>query len=315
MGQKMSVAILGLGNIAQKAYLPILSADESIELLFYNRSEDRLKSTQARYRVENGTTSLACVIESKPKAAFVLTSSHSHFEIVKQLIENDIDVFIEKPATLHSWETNELAALADRKGRILMVGFNRRFAPLHVQAKHAWGDTPISMGIFRKCRANAGYPHLRSQFVEDTIHQIDALRFFCGEGHPVGVTHQVASGCILSAVCSVQLENGGIGIIETAMDAGRWQENYAVIGGGQSLEIDAFWEVTLARGSEQQRWNETYASTWQTTLAGRGFVSEIEHFFECVKTRHTPLTDAWDSVKTQTLLEEMIDLSEKDRSD
>jgi hypothetical protein len=73
--------------------------------------------------------------------------------------------------------------------------------------------------------------------------------------------------------------------------------------------------VTLARGSEQQRWNETYASTWQTTLAGRGFVSEIEHFFECVKTWHTPLTDAWDSVKTQTLLEEMIDLSEKDRSD
>lgn len=314
MAQKMKVAVIGLGGIARKAYLPILTANPSVDLMLYNRSQEPLQAVQALYRVQDGTTSLAQVIERKPTAAFVLTASASHFEIVKKLLEHEIDVFVEKPATLHSWETRELAEFADRNKRILMVGFNRRFAPLHVRAKQAWGDAPISMGIFRKCRASAGYPNLRSQFVEDTIHQIDALRFFCGEGHPVGVTQQVASDRVLSAVCTVQLDNGGIGMVETAMGTGRWQENYAVFGGGQTLEVDAFWQVIYVRGSEQQLWNETYASTWQTTLAGRGFASEVEHFFECVKTRQSPLTDAWDSVKTQTLLEELIDLSEKDRS-
>ena len=315
MGQKMSVAILGLGDIAQKAYLPVLSADESIDLMFYNRYEGRLMLSQARYRVEKGTTSLAQVIESKPKAAFVLTSSPSHFEIVTQLLENGIDVFVEKPATLHSWETKALAELADRKDRILMVGFNRRFAPLHAKAKQTWGEVPVSMGVFRKFRTSVSHPDLGHQFIEDTIHQIDIMRFYCGEGHPVAVTQETTSDRFLGAVCAVRLDSGGIGVIETTMSAGRWQENYAVFGGRQTLEIDAFWEVMLTRGSEQHRWNETYASTWQTTLAGRGFVSEIEHFFDCVKTRQPPLTDAWDSVKTQTLMEEMIDLSEKDRSD
>jgi virulence factor len=313
MGQRMKLAILGLGDIAQKAYLPVLTAHESVDLMFYNRSEDRLKTIQARYRVEDGTTSLARVIDSKPKAAFVLTSSPSHFEIVKQLLENDIDVFVEKPATLHSWETRELAELADRKDRILMVGFNRRFAPLHVKAKGAWGEVPVSMGIFQKFRTSAAHPDLGHQFIDDTIHQIDILRFYCGEGHPVAVTQEKTTDRFLGAVCAVRLDSGGIGIIETTMGAGRWQENYAVFGGGQTLEIDAFWEVMLTRGSQQQRWNETYASTWQTTLAGRGFVSEIEHFFDCVKTRQSPLTDAWDSVKTQVLIEEMVDLAQMDR--
>jgi predicted dehydrogenase len=68
MGQSMKVAILGLGDIAQKAYLPILTAHESVDLMFYNRSEDRLKTIQARYRVEDGTTSLAQVIDSQAQS-------------------------------------------------------------------------------------------------------------------------------------------------------------------------------------------------------------------------------------------------------
>ncbi len=308
MGKK--IAIIGLGGIARKGYLPILSAYDGIDLLLYNRSPEPLKEIQARYRIEHGTSSLDEVIHSKPDAAFVLTSTTSHFSIVKMLLENDIDVFVEKPATLHSWETKALAALADERERVLMVAFNRRFTPLHVKAKQAWGSAPVGMGVFTKFRPNASHPNLEHQLIDDTIHQIDLLRFFCGEGKPVSTTHQSLPDKLLGAVCVVRLDQGGMGIIQTQLQAGQWQERYSLLGGQQTLEIDAFSKVRFTTGGEHQVWKAPYASSWQTTLYGRGFVGQIEHFFSCVETRSQPLTSGWDSVKTQVLAEEIIKLGQ-----
>jgi virulence factor len=307
---KMRVAIVGLGDIARKAYLPILTAHKAVDLILYNRSPESLQEMQALYRIEKGTDSMSHLIEQKPEAAFVLTSSPSHFQIVKQLLKNGIDVFVEKPATLHSWETEELAELADREDRILMVGFNRRFAPLHVKAKKKWGNKPVSMGIFHKYRTHASHPNIQSQLIDDTIHQIDILRFYCGEGHAVSITQETTPDKFMGAVCIVELDKGGIGVIETTMKAGRWQEDYSLMGSEQTMEIDVFSEVSLVRDADQQRWTETYASAWKPTLEGRGFVAEIEHFFSCVEERRMPMTSAWDSVKTQLLIEEMIDLAQ-----
>jgi len=279
MGIKRKVVMVGLGDIAQKAYLPILTAYKGLDLTLYNRSPERLKSTQARYRIKEGTTSLEQVIESQPDAAFVLTASPSHFAIVKQFLENGVDVFVEKPATLHSWETQELAELADKKGRILMVGFNRRYAPLHVKAKHKWGDTPVSMGVFTKFRTSTYHPDLAHQLIDDNIHQIDTLRFFCGDGHAASVTQETTSEKIIGAVCTIRLDSGGIGIIETNMRAGRWQENYTLYGGQMTMRIDVFSKVTLTQGEDQIRWAETYDSSWKPTLEGRGFVSGLKTWY------------------------------------
>ena len=310
--EKMKIAVVGLGDIARKAYLPILTSYDGLDLLFYNRSKAPLEEYQKRYRVAHGTTSLEEVVDRQPTAAFVLTASPSHFEIVKTLLNAGIDVFVEKPATLHSSETRELAELADEKGRILMVGFNRRYAPLHVRAKQIWGDTPVSMGVFTKFRPKDYYPDLAHQLVDDNIHQIDTLRFFCGNGHAVSVTQETTSEKIVGAVCTIKFDNGGIGVLETNMRAGRWEEHYALYGGQKTMRIDVFSKVTLTQGEDQLHWAETYDSSWKPTLEGRGFVGEIEHFFSCVKERQMPQTSAWDSVKTQLLIEEIIALSEKE---
>ena len=307
--KKMKVAVIGLGDIAQKAYLPILGVNEDIDLMIYNRSPEPLKFIQKQYRIENGTTSLEDLINQKPQVAFVLTSPASHFNMVKQLLQNGIDVFVEKPATYYSHETQELAELADKNDLILMVGFNRRYAPLHVKVKRIWGDTPVKMGIFQKLRTFPSHPSLWHQLAVDTIHQIDILRFFCGEAQADKITQEATPDHFLGAVGTLRLDNGGIGVIETNMHAGRWQERYVLYGGQQTMEVEAFSDAILIHGAEQRRWNETYASTWQTTLKGRGFVDEIDHFFECVENRQQPLTSAWESVRTQLLVEALADLA------
>jgi len=304
---KKKIAVIGMGNICKKAYIPILGVNNDLDLMLYNRSPEPLKEIQEKYRVNYGTNDLDQLIADKPEGAFVLTASDSHFTIVKKLLENDIDVFVEKPATMHLAETKELAELADRKGKILMVGFNRRFAPLHLKAKFLWDDKPVGMGIFRKFRSSPAFEDIYRQLYEDTIHQIDLLRFYCGDGRVESVLHDVKEGRLHSAAALIRFDTGGIGLIETNLQAGGWRENYSLYGEKKSVEIEAFSALSIHQGEEKRQWVEPYSSAWQSTLAGRGFEGEINHFLSCLETREQPRTTAWDSVKTQALTEEIID--------
>jgi len=305
---KKKIAVLGLGSICQKAYMPILGAQKDLELMLYNRSLDPLADTQEKYRIDYGTSNLDQLIDDKTQAAFVLTSSDTHFEIVKHLLQNGVDVFVEKPATMDADETRVLAELANENERILMVGFNRRFAPLHIRAKALWGEKPIGMGIFRKFRQNPSFEDRRRQLYEDTIHQIDLLRFYCGEGHVESFVHDSSGEKLLSAAAVIRLESGGIGLIETNLQAGAWREYYSLYGHQKTIEIEAFSKLSITQGTEQKQWAEPYSTAWQSTLAGRGFEAQILHFFDCVKSREQPQTSAWDSLKTQYLTEAIINL-------
>src|SRR5262245_14012243 len=139
------VAIVGLGGIAQKAYLPLLAAWEGVELLVCGRRPESVARVRERYRIERGSCDLDELLSWRPQAALVLTPSATHRTVAGRLLEAGVDVLVEKPATLSSAETAALGDLARACGRVLMVGFNRRFAPLHVQARRLWGSRNVGL--------------------------------------------------------------------------------------------------------------------------------------------------------------------------
>ena len=302
----MRVAIIGLGDIARKAYLPLLTAWEGIEVLLCSRTPATVERLQAQYHLPRGTTDLDEVLSWKPQAAFVLTPSPTHRTIAGRILEAGVDVFVEKPATMRSAETQELAELADARERVLMVSFNRRYAPLHRQARELWGDRAVGLCVLQKHRASAAHPDLFSNYIDDTIHIIDLLRFFCGDGEVVSTVRQVRQGRLVGAVSMVVLQSGGYGMVVTSLQAGRWSERYTLHGDGASMYLDAFSRLCLVTEDEERVWEEDYASTWKPTLETRGFAGQIAHFFECVRSREQPLTSGWEALKTQLLLEAMV---------
>lgn len=48
----MKTAVIGLGNIAQKAYLPIITQIEDVEPYFCTRNEEVLQRLGKKYRVD-----------------------------------------------------------------------------------------------------------------------------------------------------------------------------------------------------------------------------------------------------------------------
>ncbi|MDO9546910.1 MAG: Gfo/Idh/MocA family oxidoreductase [Pelolinea sp.] len=306
----MKIAIFGAGGITQRAYLPILSTWPGIEIIgIYSRTQASVDKTCAKFHLSNGTTSAQELVEMKPDAAFVLTNDQTHFEFVKILLKAGIDVFVEKPMAQNSVEAQILAQLSKEENKILMVGFNRRFTLQYKKAKEVFKGKKIQLAIIQKSRVKATHTNLYNNYLDDTIHQIDLMRFYCGNVVPLNTYYEQQDGKIVGAVSVCSLCNGGIGVIMTSLQAGSWQESVVLHGDNFSVEVNAFEKLTIKNRDHEQILGTDRVGSWIPDLKERGFYGELEHFFDCVNSRQQPQTNAFDAVQTHQLLKKMVDVA------
>jgi len=304
---KQRVAVVGLGGIAQRGHLPVLTAMKDVELIFFGRHEEKVKTIAEQHRITRSTTHLNQLLDWGVNAAFILTPVPSHKELVEYFLNADVDVLVEKPASSTAAEARELAQLADEKKRILMVAYNRRFAPLSIKAKEVWGERPVTLAIFQKSRSKPGYKGLYYFVNEELVHVIDLLRFLCGEAQALHTYYNVGGDeSVLEVLTCLKLAKGGYATIAASSQGGQWYEHYELNGGQSTLRMNSFYDLHLIDEQSMRFWKEPYDSKWISNLFGRGFVGQIEHFFECVKTRQQPITNGWESVKTQELVEDIM---------
>jgi len=303
----MDIAIIGTGGIAQKAYFPLLATMPGINLVaVHSRTIENARKSAQRWHIPLATNDIKEILSKKPQAAIVVSTTESHFGICKQLLENGIDVYCEKPLTESSTEAFTLDAIAKENQRILCVGYNRRHALLYRQAKQMMSGHKIELAVIQKHRTQASNPSLFQQYLDDTIHQIDLMRFFCGDVTAIRTEYTMEKGVLISAVSTVQLPSGGLGIITICNRSGAWQENAALHAERISVQIDAFQQLRVLKDDMEEVYGSDRAGKWIPSLKERGFEGELDHFFQCVKTRRQPATNANEAAKTQRLMEDLV---------
>ena len=126
----MKIGVIGLGNIAQKAYLPTYSECRHLaEFVLATRNPETRQKIADQYGFTETVGTIEELIEVKIDACFVHVATKVHGAVVRQLLQAGINVFVDKPLSEDLAEVKELQALAAAKNLRLMVGFNRRFAP------------------------------------------------------------------------------------------------------------------------------------------------------------------------------------------
>ena len=157
---------------------------------------------------------------------FVATRHDTHAGYVKQGLARGKHVFVEKPLCMKGDELDEITAayqklVEEGNPRILMVGFNRRFAPLATQMKAALGAGVMSMTY----RVNAGSIPADTwiqdaemgggRIIGEVCHFIDFLTFLNGslpkKVHAVAMSDP--SNLDDTINISLSFENGSIGTI------------------------------------------------------------------------------------------------------
>jgi virulence factor len=216
-----------------------------------------------------------------------------------------VDVFCEKPLATSAADALSLARQAEEGGRVLMVGFNRRFAPVYEEGRAAFSARGASFCIAQKNRAGSEY---RATF-ENAIHMVDLLRWYCG-GEAVNVTAHAAGDDPwqedgVSAL--IRFDNGNTGVLMAARNAGAWSEKLDAYGDGVTATITAPDRVAVTRQNETTvREMSSEAFGWATATQTFGFAGAVHHFLDCVRGRREPLTSGVEAAKTQLLLDQIL---------
>ncbi|MGL6509744.1 Gfo/Idh/MocA family protein [Aeromonas hydrophila] len=280
----MRIALVGLGDIAQKAYLPLLASDERVTPLLCTRNPAVLDKLARQYRIAECFTELGDLLASRPDAVMIHAATAVHLELAAQCLRAGIPTFVDKPLCDSLAGVEELANLALAQNRPLFVGFNRRYLPAMSAARalpHA-DNQPLTELNWQKHRH--ALPGLPRQFLfDDFIHVLDSLCFYGGA--PSGDLHAVlrrsAQQPELLAGVSVAWQSGQVAVSGSMnRSAGLTEERIDAYGDNLSLHIENCTRGTLARDKTVQ----TLApDDWQPVLTQRGFAAMLAHWYQQIE--------------------------------
>lgn len=290
----MKAGVIGLGNIAHKAYLPVLTTRTDLELVLATRNPTKLALLQSQYRINTGVYTIDDLINSRIDVAFVHTASSVHAEMVEKLLKNGIHVFVDKPLSYSYESSQKLVQLASEMNRILMVGFNRRFTPQYTKLKKVENPEIILM---QKNRVRLPGT-IRSFIFDDFIHVVDTLRFLLtGPIEQIHFTYHMEKNELYRITLELSTRTTtAIGIMNR--NSGKTEEIIEVQSPGEKMIIRDLSETTLLANETETKLD---SDPWESTLHKRGFPQMIDQFIHAVKNGTTPSPSPADSLKTHEI--------------
>jgi virulence factor len=302
----LRVGVVGAGNIASIAQLPTLVARPDVRLTAVVTRRDDPSALLRRWGFDRAYAGVGQMLAAEElDAVFILTPRSEHVEATRLAIEAGVDVFCEKPLAITSADAEMVAQLAEARGRVLMVGFNRRFAPVYEAGRAAFSERGATFCVAQKNREGSEY---RATF-ENAIHMVDLLRWYCG-GEPVAVEAHAAGDDPwqedgVSAL--IRFDNGNTGVLMAARVAGAWSEKLDAYGDGVTASVTAPDRVEITKASvKTAREMSPEAFGWATATNTFGFAGAVHHFLDRVRDRRAPLTSGADAVRTHRLLEQIL---------
>jgi len=241
-------------------------------------------NAQRKFGFSTMTTDVESVLDDDSlDAVFVVTRHHSHASLVCQALERGFTVFVEKPLALTDEQLGTVLETVEKTGNDrIMVGFNRRFAPLFTDLQKRFGSThgPLSARyLINAGRLDASSWYLNeelegSRFAGEGGHFIDTLSALVGH-RPVEVYAMGDRGNIHA---TLRFVDGSVGTISYITDgSSRFpKETVDVAGDGRNGRLDNFQRVTVwsAKGKNGHR-----------VLAGqdKGQRAELERFLHAIR--------------------------------
>ncbi|MCK7625179.1 Gfo/Idh/MocA family oxidoreductase [Streptomyces sp. RS10V-4] len=293
----MKIGCIGLGDIARKAYLPVLGALPGIELHLQTRDPERLRAAGASCRLPARQlhADLDALLAARPDAAFVHAATVAHPEIVTRLVEAGVPTYVDKPIAYELADTQRIVDLAEHRGVGLAVGFNRRYAPGYAACR----EHPRELILMQKNRT--GLPEdPRTMVLDDFIHVVDTLRFLApGEIEHVAVRARVRDGLMDHVV--LQLAGDGFTALGTMnRRSGSVEELLDVSGQDARRQVVNLAEVIDHDGGPRIR----RRGDWEPVARQRGIEQVVLAFLDDVRAGRRP--SARDALRTHELCERVV---------
>ena len=256
------LGVIGAGNYATSMLLPHLQNRSDVRLIEVATATGlSATNAQRRFGFERCSTDYRGLLDDEAVDAVVIaTRHHAHAAMVCEALRAGKAVFVEKPLAVDSDQMQAiLAAVGDSGNDRLMVGFNRRFAPLLVDLKGDFGARRGPMQV--RYDVNAGrleagswyaQPEEGSRLVGEGCHFIDTVSWWLDQD-PVAV-FAAATGDPDDTASTLLYPDGSVATIayQTGGDSRAPKELLQVTGDRQLARLHNFQRSELWRSGHRQ---------------------------------------------------------------
>lgn len=339
---KLKIGIIGVGSIAQvhiRGYLQ----NPNVELYaFCDINEERLKKNGEKHGVTRLYTDKDKMLAELPEldAVSVCTWNSQHAPCTIAALKAGKNVLCEKPMALNAKEAMEMQAVAKETGKLLMVGFVRRYGNDCRIVKDfidsgEFGDLYYSKATYlRRNGWPGGWFGDKSRsgggpLIDLGVHVIDLTRYLMGNHQPVSVfgatfyklanrpgikdknmnDHQAARSTEKpifdvedSAVAMIRYDNGAVMSVETAfsLDIKKEESVIQLFGTKAGAKLDPELEMYTTTNG----YMSNIRLDTPTALSFEGlFNNEIDHYVDCILGKTECRSPAEDGVTLMKILD------------
>jgi predicted dehydrogenase/threonine dehydrogenase-like Zn-dependent dehydrogenase len=286
----IQIGLLGAGSFATSTLLPAIKRVGGVEMIVAGAANgSHARHAAAKFGFRSCVTDEQEILNNPAVNTVVITTRHHlHASQVIAALQAGKHVFCEKPLCLNEAELSRIVAAHDDPAstrRLLMVGFNRRFAPLAIRLKSFLQEVREPLALHY--RVNAGFLPAEhwlndpqqggGRILGEVCHFVDFLCFLTGSS-PVEVeTRSLLNPGQYSndnVVCSLRFPDGSQGTITYLAngDKSYSKERVEVFGGGNVAVLEDFRRLELVRGGKTRvfrsllRQDKGHRGEWQAFI-------------------------------------------------
>lgn len=257
---KAVIGFVGSGNYATAVLIPAFKAvGARLATVASNAGVSGLHAGR-KFGFRTTTTDVAAVLDNPEITAVVVATRHdTHADLVCRALRARKHVFVEKPLALSHEEVAAIEAarreaIAAGFAPVVMVGFNRRFAP-HVRKikdllEGASGPKAFVMTVNAGAIPGDHWTQDREagggRIVGEACHFIDLLRFLAGAAIASHHIQTMEARTGDTATITLSFADGSIGAIHYLANGSKAfpKERLEVFAGGRILQLDNFRRLT-----------------------------------------------------------------------
>ena len=297
-GAQPVVSVIGAGNHAARTLVPALARAGARLHTIAASSGAAPVHVGRRYGFAEASTDVAAVVRADSTNALVIATRHdSHARLICDALAAGKHCFVEKPLCLSLAELAQIeaayaAAHAQGSGPLLMVGFNRRFAPLVLALRQQLRALSGPRAFVYTCNAGAipadhwtQDPQLGGgRLLGEACHFVDLLRDLAAA--PIEQLHLLRAASPLPSpdTLSLQLrfEDGSIGTVHYLANGNKAfpKERLEVFAGGRVLRLDNYRKL--------QAWGIPGFRTRRLLAQDKGQVACAAAFLKAIEGGGTP---------------------------
>lgn len=321
----VKLAIVGMGTIGRRHLEAMKTLKEANPIAIVDPAE-QAKEIALKENVQWFATIEEMFAEALPEGVIVCTPTEIHLAPTLSALEAGCHVLVEKPISANLEEAKEIQQVAKRVGRNVMVGHHRRYYGLMEDARRIvtsekLGRLLAAHGQWTSRKADDYFiPKWRQQYSSgpvliNLIHEIDILRFICGEIE--SVTAQLQTGFRghpkeETAAIILKFKSGALGtflISDATPSPWNWehatgenvnfphtaQNSYYFMGSEACLE---FPNLRTWTSEGKPDWNHLMKMEEKSVPLEDAYIAQCLHFCGVIRGEELPRITAEDATKT-----------------